>query len=51
MAVGAHLTAIQLILRSQFLNISGLENTSLVLRKGNTTISESIQILHVDENH
>ena len=47
----AHLTAVQLILKSQFLNINGLEDTSLVLRKGNTIISESTQILHVDGNH
>ena len=48
---GTHLTAVQLILKSQFFNINGLEDTALVLRKGNTIITESIQILHVNGNH
>ena len=39
--VATHLTAVQLILKSQFFNINGLEDTALVLRKGNTIITES----------
>ena len=48
---GTHLTAVQLILKSQFLNFNGLKDTSLILSKGNTIISESIQVLHVNGNH
>ena len=48
---GTHLTAVQLILKSQFLNFNGLKDTFLVLSKGNTIISESIQVLHVNGNH
>ena len=33
-----------------FFNINGLEDSALV-RKGNTIITESIQILHVNGNH
>ena len=48
---GTHLTALQFLLKAKFTQLNGLEDTAMVLRKGNTVIPGSIQILHVDGNH
>ena len=48
---GTRLSAMQLLLKAQFLHLKGLEDTALVLRTGNTISSGSLQILHVNGNH
>ena len=48
---GTHLSVVQFLLKKQFSQIHGLEDTALVLREGNTIAPGSIQVLHVDGNH
>ena len=49
---GTHLSAVQLLLKAaQFPHLKGLEDTALVLCKGNTISPGSLQILHVNGNH
>ena len=46
-----HLTAVQVLLKQQFLNINGLADTLKMTLKGNTLSSGSVRILHVNGNH
>ena len=48
---GTHLSAVQFLLKRQFLQINGLKDTALVLREGNTTVPGSVQVLHINGNH
>ena len=48
---GTHLSAVQFLLKRQFPQISGLEDTTLVLREGILLLLKSIQVLHINGNH
>ena len=48
---GTHLSAMQFFLKEQFLLVNGLEDTALVLKKGNEILPGSVQVLHVNGNH
>ena len=48
---GTHLSAVQFILKEQFPQVNGLEDTALVLRKDHTILPGSVQVLHVNGNH
>ena len=48
---GTHLSAVQFLLKRQFPQINGLEDTVLVLHEGNTIAPSSVQVLHINGNH
>ena len=41
----------QFFLKEQFPLVNGLEDTALVLKKGNKILPGSVQVLHVNGNH